>query len=72
MDIRVYERQLVIELFVDAMLLFCGNLIVKLARDPLSLTIRLDDNEEQTLFCHYRCLKRAVDSSVPLYPMDDA
>jgi hypothetical protein len=50
---------------------FCGNRIVKLARDPLSLTIHLGDGEEQTLFCHYRCLKRAVDSSVPLYPIDD-
>lgn len=51
--------------------LFCGNLIVKLAADPLSLTIHLADGEEQALFCHYRCLKRAVDSSVPLYPVDE-
>ncbi len=49
---------------------FCGNMIVVIASDPIMLTVHIDGDEEQQLFCHYRCLKRAADPSVPLYPFD--
>lgn len=50
---------------------FCGNQIVNLNPDPLTLTIHFGEQEQQTLFSHYRCLKRSVDSSVPLIPLAD-
>jgi hypothetical protein len=52
---------------------FCGNTIVKEGPDPVVLMIDLGEPEEegsQSLFCHYRCLKRVLDPSVPLYPLD--
>ena len=49
----------------------CGNMIVQSEFDPLTLKLAVDKSSEQELFCHYRCLKRAVDPSVPLYPFED-
>ncbi len=49
---------------------FCGNAIVVATPDPITLKVHIDRDEEQKLFCHYRCLKRAMDPSVPLYPFE--
>ena len=49
---------------------FCGNQIVTATPDPITLTVHIDSDEEQNVFCHYRCLKRVVDPSVPLYPFE--
>lgn len=49
---------------------FCGNTIVVATPDPIAFTVHIDEDEEQTLFCHYRCLRRLVDSSVPLFPFE--
>ena len=49
---------------------FCGNRIVNFLPDPVELTIDLIAGEEQKLYCHYRCLKRSLDTSVPLFPLD--
>jgi hypothetical protein len=52
---------------------FCGNKILKEGSDPVVLTLDLGEPEEegqQSLFSHYRCLKRALDPSVPLFPID--
>ena len=51
---------------------FCGNTIVQIEPDPLTLKLGLEEGSEQDLFCHYRCLKRAVDPSVSLYPFEAA
>lgn len=47
---------------------FCGNAIVPRQPDPLTLKLAIDEGGEQELFCHYRCLKRAIDPSVALFP----
>ena len=57
----------------DSQCCFCGNKIVREASDPVILHIDLDESEEegqQTLYSHYRCLKRVLDPSVPLYPLE--
>lgn len=46
---------------------FCGLTILEKRPDPVSLTVRLEDDAEQGLFCHWSCLKAAVHQSVPLY-----
>jgi len=51
---------------------FCGNAIVQIEPDPLTLKMAIEEGGEQELFCHYRCLKRAVDPSVALYPFAPA
>ena len=43
----------------------CGNTILPNATDPLTLTVT-DGDETQELWCHARCLRRAVHESVPL------
>ncbi len=50
---------------------FCGNTIVSIVPDPLELTIDLGGGEEQRLYCHHRCLRRAVYPSVPLFPFEE-
>jgi len=49
---------------------FCGNTIVVCTPDPITLTVHITSDEEQALYCHYRCLKKALDTSVPLFPFE--
>lgn len=50
---------------------FCGNEIVPHAPDPIRLTVSAEPGEEQELFCHHRCLQRAVHPTVPLLVAED-
>lgn len=52
---------------IHAQCCFCGKRITILSPDPIPLTVRLGDGEEQELFCHLQCLKPALHPSVPLY-----
>jgi hypothetical protein len=46
---------------------FCGNEIVASPPDPVRLAVFTEDPlEKQELYCHQRCLQRAVHPSVPL------
>ena len=49
---------------------FCGNAIVAMPPDPVFVAIDLGDDARQDFAAHYRCLKRAMDASVPLFPLD--
>ncbi len=51
---------------------FCGNAIVPMQPDPVRLTLCLDSEGQQDLFCHHRCLHRAMHPSVPLLLYDEA
>lgn len=52
---------------------FCGNEIVPHAPDPVRFTVHGNPPEAQELFCHRRCLQRAVYPTVPLLvSVDDA
>jgi hypothetical protein len=52
---------------------FCGKKIVNERPDPVMLSIELSDSggEAQQLYSHYRCLKGALDPSVPLLPAEN-
>jgi hypothetical protein len=45
---------------------FCGNEIVERPPDPVRLSVSGEPPAEQELYCHKRCLRRALDPSVPL------
>jgi hypothetical protein len=57
---------------IHAQCCFCGNAIVRIEPDPLTLKLAIEEGGEQQLFCHYRCLKRVLDPSVALYPFEPA
>ena len=45
---------------------FCGRGIQVGRVDPILVTIVLEDDAEQDLYCHLRCLRARLHSSVPL------
>jgi len=45
---------------------FCGNEIVPYKLDPMPIVLRGESDEEQELFCHCRCLRKAVYPTIPL------
>lgn len=45
---------------------FCGNQIVSIRSDPLRIVVYGDEGEQQELYAHQRCLRRAADPTVPL------
>lgn len=45
---------------------FCGQQVRKEGADPVLLTIVLERDGEQNLYCHTECLRRALHVSVPL------
>lgn len=49
----------------------CGNAILRQKQDPLRLVLLLDDEEQQALYAHWRCMKRVADKSVPLLGPSD-
>lgn len=51
---------------------FCGNEIVPKAPDPVQIVVKsADPLEEQDLYCHQRCLQRALYPNVPLLVGED-
>ena len=38
---------------------FCGNAIVQIEPDPLTLTLAVEEGSEQELFCHYPLLEES-------------
>jgi hypothetical protein len=49
---------------------FCAKEILRDGADPILLTIVLERDAEQDLYCHRECLRNALHPSVPLYTWD--
>ena len=51
---------------------FCAKPVANTDIEPIVLNIDVGDGGSQQLYCHARCLKDALDPSVPLFPFDDS
>jgi hypothetical protein len=45
---------------------FCGKEVERRGMEPILLTVVLENDAEQDLYCHTECLRKVLHPSVPL------